>query len=165
MQWILWQERGLRATLIGIVGGGGYCHIDVVTRDGYLRGSRPDRLGYKPPGYQDRPPDYLDGLWVRQDTFTLNVSAAQHRRYWDFSLACLGDDFDSRGLFGFGTRQWRTPGAWFPSEQVAAAWEYSEITPKFFETANRVDPGDCAFVLCALRASCTSVSAITEKNA
>ena len=165
MQWVLWQERGLRATLVGIVGGGGYSHIDVIGPDGWLRGSRGDRIGHKEPGYCDRPPDYLDGLWVRRDTFTLDVSPVQQKRYWDFSRSCLGDDYDARGFFGFsGSRQWRTAGAWYSSEQVATAWEYSDITPAFFETAHRVDVGDCAFVLCALRAHIDSVSVLTENE-
>lgn len=166
MRWVLWQERGLISKTISWFGGGAYCHIDVVTRDGWLRGSRSDHKGRKPPGYFDRPPDYLDGLWVRKDTYTLDVPPAVERRYWDFSRACLGDAYDKRGILGLaiGARNWREPGQWFCSEQVAADWEYSGITPEMFQGANRVDPGDCGFILCTLRASRDSVFPITEKD-
>lgn len=152
MQWSLVQGRGAGSTLIGWFGGGGYSHVDVITPSGLLRGARSDYIGGAAPGYQDRHPNYDD--WVRQTIFTLPTTDAQNKLYWEFSDEQLGKPYDKRGILGFATgkRDWHDPTAWFCSEEVAANAQYAGIFPEFFEDCWRVDPGDIAFILCALRA-------------
>ena len=153
MQWSLVTGRGASSTLIGWFGGGGYSHIDVVTPKGLLRGARSDVIGGAPKeGYYDRYPDYDD--WVRQDIYTLSTTPEQERKYWEFSDQQLGKPYDKRGILGFatGNRDWHNPNQWFCSEEVAANAQFAGIFPDFFENCWRVDPGDVAFVLCALGA-------------
>ncbi len=155
MQWQLVEGRGISSKAIAWFGGGAYSHIDVITPDHKLRGARSDWWGSIPPGYQDRPMGYLDGTLTKRTTFTLAVSPTMEENYWRFSNAQMGKPYDSRGIWGFvfGKRDWRAVDSWFCSEEVAANLEIAGICPNLFEGANRVDPGDCAFILCALDAS------------
>jgi hypothetical protein len=153
MQWSLVQGRGLSSQLIGWFGGGGYSHIDVLTPKGMLRGARSDIIGGAPQaGYYDRHADYDD--WVRQTIYTLDTTVEQDRKYWEFSEAQLGKPYDRRGIVGFATgeRDWHDPTKWFCSEEVCANGEYAGLWPGMFEACWRVDPGDMAFIFCALGA-------------
>lgn len=154
MQWQLVQGRGLASRLIGWFGGGGYSHIDTITRAGNLRGARSDTWGSVPAGFFDRPMDYALSDWIKITVFTLNVTPTQEERYWEFSDNQLGKPYDTRGILGFatGNRNWYNPSDWFCSEEVCANAEYAGIFPPMYEGANRVDPGDVAFILCALGA-------------
>lgn len=157
MRWRLQQGRGFSSKLIGWFGGGGFSHIDVYTPAGLLRGARSDEhiinfVRY-PAGYRDRPDNYdtnISGYTI----FSLDVSAAQEAMYWEFSNAQLGKPYDARGILAFalGERNWRDPDSWFCSEEVQANAEYAGIFPPLYEAASRVDPGDIAFELCALKA-------------
>ncbi len=162
MQWQLSLGRGLTSSLISWFGGGGYSHVDVITPKGLLRGARSDRIGHKPAGYWDRPLSYDD--WVKITVFDLSCTPTQEKRYWEFSNAQMRKPYDSRGILGFvfGKRDWREDDSWFCSEEVCANAEYAEIFPTMYEHANRVDPGDIAFILCALGASWTTTEFITE---
>lgn len=153
MQWQLVQGRGIASTAIGWFGGGGYSHIDVITPRGTLRGARSDYVGGQPPGYWDRTPNYEP--WLKRTVFTLHVTVAQELDYWKFSWEQIGKPYDKRGILGFafGVRDWHNPNSWFCSEQVAANLEAAGILPPLFEDAWRVDPGDIAFILCALGAT------------
>ena len=155
LTWQLSLSSGLSSSAIAWFGGGGYSHIDVVTTDGWLRGARHDRIGNKPSGYFDRPPDYGNDVWIRRTLFALEITAAQYVAYWSFSRQQLGKPYDDRGIWGFalGKRDWREDDSWFCSEEVAANLEYAQLINPLFEGTNRVDPGDCAFIFCALGAS------------
>jgi hypothetical protein len=155
MQWVLWQGRGLSSSLIGWFGGGGYSHVDVITPVGGYRGSRSDVYKSIPAGYEDRPAYYNDGNWLKKTIFDLKTSPIQDLKYWEFSTAQLHKPYDKRGILGFATgqRDWHDPKEWFCSEEVCANAEYAGIFPPMFEEASRVDPGDIAFILCALGAS------------
>jgi hypothetical protein len=153
ISWQLVQGRGVSSSLIGWFGGGGYSHIDVITPKGMLRGARSDVIGgAHKPGYFDRTPDYDD--WVRQTVFTLSTTPDQEKKYWDFSNAQLGKPYDKRGILGFatGNRDWHDASEWFCSEEVCANGEYAGLWPEMFEACWRVDPGDMAFIFCALGA-------------
>jgi hypothetical protein len=153
MQWQCVQGRGLSSALIGWFGGGGYSHIDVITPHGFLRGARSDVRKGIPAGYQDRPQFYDD--WNKRTVFTLSVTPEQEARYWEFSNAQLGKPYDKRGILQYASgqfRDWRAADSWFCSEEVAYNLEFAGICPPLYEDANRVDPGDCAFIFSALGA-------------
>lgn len=159
MQWRLVQGRALLSRIIGWFGGGGYAHADVITREGFLRGARDDRIGGKPAGFYDRPSDYLNGTLLKATVFNIPVTDAQEKKYWEFSDAQLGRPYDSRGILGiaFGERNWHDPSAWFCSEEIAANCEYAGILAPLPQETWRVDPGDLAFLF-------SQISGVTYKT-
>jgi hypothetical protein len=161
MKFRLVQGRGFFSSLIGWYGGAGLTHIDTVTPEGKLRGARNDWYYYQnsagqmvaiPPGYRDRPADYLQGKIHGGIEFDLDVTPTQELVYWHWSDQQLGKPYDRRGILGLalGQRDWHADDQWFCSEAVAAGGEQAEFFPPIFEGANRVDPGDIAFMLCML---------------
>ena len=154
MRWQFVRGRGLISSLISWYDGI-YSHVDVITPQGKLRGALSTTIGGVAPGYRDRPADYGIHNWCVRTVFTLPVTEKQEKKYWEFSNRQLGKPYDSRGIAGFvfGKRNWREPDSWFCSEEVQANCEYADISPPMYENANRVDPGDLAFILCALGAS------------
>jgi hypothetical protein len=155
MRFRLQQGRGFNSSLIGWFGGGGYSHIDVYTPEGYLRGARSDTWGSVKPGYWDRPDNYDTNI-IKYTIFTIPVTEAQEKLYWEFSNQCLGKPYDKRGILGFATgkRDWHDPNSWFCSEQVQANCQYATILKPIYEDAWKVDPGDNAFQFC----QCSGVS-------
>jgi len=160
MQWQFVRGRGFASRLISWYDGI-YSHVDWITPNGMLRGARSDMV-YTPtckegihPGYRDRPMDYDIKDWSLRTIFTLNVTSEQAQVYKDFSDAQLGKPYDSRGITGFvfDKRNWHEPDSWFCSEEVQANLEAAGISPPMYEDSNRVDPGDLAFILCALGAN------------
>ncbi len=160
MQWQFVRGRGFASRLISWYDGI-YSHVDWITPEGRLRGARSDMV-YTPtckegihPGYRDRPMDYDIKDWAIRTIFTLKVPDYQLKSYQKFSDLQLGKPYDSRGITGFvlDKRDWHEQDSWFCSEEIQANLEYAEISPPMYEKSNRVDPGDLAFILCALGAS------------
>ena len=158
MHWQFVRGKSFASRLISWYDGL-YSHVDWITPSGMLRGARSDYVYIDKekilPGYRDRPADYCLADWATRTVFTLNVTEKQLQMYRLFSDDQIGKPYDSRGITGFvlDKRDWHEPDSWFCSEEVQANLEFAKISPPMYEKSNRVDPGDLAFILCALGAS------------
>jgi uncharacterized protein YycO len=142
----------LSSRAIGWFGAGYFSHVDAIDRDGYLWGSRSDRVGGMPPGFQRRPPNYE--RWRERRVLSLKTTPAQARAYWDFLCAQVGKPYDYTAIWGFAAgRNWRDTRHWFCSEVQAAAGEAALIVPTLWIPENKIMPGTLATIYSALGAS------------
>lgn len=175
IEWRLYRSRGWMSDAIGWRSNGAdgeYTHVDVLDpRTGWLWGAHCDSMMlpvtavptayakfeplllattkgvHIPSGFFPRPPNYQAKQWRRVTAFRLKVSELQLERFWDFTRQQWSAPYDTRGLletYVLG-RDWRDPGAWYCSEEQAAACEYSFILRKLIYQA--VEPADFAGLL------------------
>lgn len=171
IEWRLYRSRGVLSRAIGWRSNGGegeFTHVDVLDPStGWLWGAHSDafkvRVAAVPAaynltltpkgvhirsGFYPRPPNYDAKHWVRVVAYRLTVGDVQYKRFWDFTEQQWGAPYDSRGLLDTYVvgRDWRSPGAWYCSEEQTAAGEYSFILRKL-PHVEAVDPSDFALLL------------------
>lgn len=126
---------------------GMWSHVDSLLPDGSLLGARDDEVGGAPAGVQIRPPGYKN--FARALRVDLAADDAMTARYYDFVRAQIGKPYDQRGILAFvAGRDWRSPGAWFCSELVAAGLEACGFFAwPLAAPANRITPSDLVLLL------------------
>lgn len=145
---------GLSSRAISYFGAGGYSHVDIVLRDGWLLGARSDKILGIEPGVRIRPQGYEK--WKKRTVMTLDVSEKQEKDFLIFAHDQLRKPYDTTAIWGFATgRDWREEDSWFCSELAAAASEKAQILPELIAPTCKITPGTLATVYSALGASYT----------
>jgi uncharacterized protein YycO len=122
-------------------------HVDYVLEDGQLLGAR------FPDGVQVRPSDYMK--FTRTERVDIVVPYFKETAFKTFIKEQVGKPYDWLAIISFScivacNRNWRQEDAWFCSELIAAAFEYSGITRQLAPTINRLTPRDIYLVVSAI---------------
>lgn len=141
--------RAFSSRLIEWFGGGGFSHVDAMLPDGRLLGARSDVIGVIPPGVQIRSADYEK--WPKRLLLEIPCTVEQSKDFHGFLQGECGKPYDRLAIVGFAiNRNWRDEDSWFCSELVTRALEVAGICPDLRLTPNRITPGACALIACAL---------------
>ena len=146
---------GLPSQAIAWFSAGKFSHVDCVLPDGRLLGARSDGPGHTKPGVQIRPACYES--WKQRVVLTLPATRDQEWNFYTFLWDQLGKPYDHTAIWGFvAGRDWRSAGAWFCSELMAAASEVACLCPMLYAPINKVMPAALALVYSALGATIVS---------
>jgi hypothetical protein len=122
-------------------------HVDYALDDGQLLGARIDG------GVQIRPPDYMK--FTRTERVNITVPYYVETAFSNFMKDQVGKPYDWIAIVSFlcvvaCNRDWRTPGAWFCSELVAAGFEHAGLVRKLAPTINRLTVRDAYLLVGAI---------------
>jgi len=145
------RGKGFTSRAIGYFGGDYYSHVDIILPNGRLFGARSDRVGGRPPGVWDRPPNYEQ--WAARCIIQLGCTTDQYSKFYATAVAQTGKPYDHLAIVAFAlNRNWRESDSWICSELGAYCLEQAGICHKLVLPANKVTPGALALVCSALSA-------------
>lgn len=140
---------GLGSGMIKWFGHGAYSHVDAMLPDGTLLGARNDDIDGVPAGVQIRPESYVAHETVKR--VTLPATADQEALFYAFMRSQIGKPYNKIGIYAFAVNaSWSSVDAWFCSQVVTAALQYSKWLRELSEPPNKVDPDDLLLIISAL---------------
>jgi hypothetical protein len=150
------NDNSLASWAIQAYGHGWPSHVDVVLHDGTLLGAREDG------GVQIRPAGYGD--FAQKQIIMLDAANPIDVDFHTFVRQQIGKPYDHLAIAGFVANQdWRTQGAWFCSELVAAALEVSGWFPKkLARGTNKISPPELLLTLSPWDASLQKIKGAVD---